>query len=69
MQSTPDELDVAANMARIGAGWKGSPFFKNPNLAPEMDINGTSYPDTVLEKLQMQKTEMAPVQDSWNQRK
>lgn len=63
------ELDVAANLARIGAGWKGGPLFKNPNLAPAMDINGESYPDTVLEKLQMQKTEMAPVQDTWNMRK
>lgn len=69
MQSTPDELDVAANLTRIGAGWKNPPFFNMPNVAPAMDINGTSYPDTVLEKLQMQKTEMAPIQDAWNMRK
>jgi hypothetical protein len=61
--------DEAKNLARIGAGWKGTPFFKNPNLAPAMDISGQGYPAEVEAKLQRSKTEEPTPTDPWVSRK
>lgn len=69
MAESPNSYDEAKNLARIGAGWKGSPFFKSPNLAPAMDISGQGYPDTVDQKLQRSKTEEPTPTDPWVNRK
>lgn len=57
------------NLSRIGAGWKGGPLFKSPNLAPAMDIGTQGYPPEVDAKLQRSKTEEPTPTDPWIERR
>ena len=45
-----ESFDWAANMARVGQGFKGNPYFNAPALAPAHDIGG-DWPQEVLTKL------------------
>lgn len=60
-------FNEAANLARVGAGFSGNPFFKEPNLAPAMTALSpeASWPETVQEKLQHSKTDAPAVTDPW----
>lgn len=69
MESESGVLDVAKNLARIGAGFKDGPWFKSPNLAPAMNITGQGYPDTVEQKLQYTPTEAPTPTDPWFDRR
>lgn len=57
-------FDEQANLNRVSAGFKGNPFFKEPNLAPAM-IVGPSYPDTVDQKLQAGMIDQPTPTDPW----
>lgn len=56
------------NMAKVTAGWSDGPQFKNPNLAPEMNIVD-GCPPSVDEKLHTAPVTEGKVMDSWNQRR
>lgn len=45
-----ESFDWARNVARVGEGFKGNPYFNNPAPVPMHDIGG-DWPDLVLEKL------------------
>jgi hypothetical protein len=65
--AVPEIFDEAKNMNYIASGFKNPPFFQKPNLAPSMSFAG-QLPE-IEKKLQMVKTEQAPVVDSWNSRR
>lgn len=68
MADSIESFDEAKNMARVGTGFKGNPFFKSPAPVPAMEI-GAGWPVEVDEKLKMTKTETPKPTDAWNQRR
>jgi hypothetical protein len=64
MSSEVKVFDWSANMARVGAGFKANPFFKDPNLAPSVNV-GMGYPKEVDEKMQMKMSETPKPLDVW----
>jgi hypothetical protein len=63
-----EEFDEKRNVARVLAGMKGGPFYKNPVLAPARTfVDGT--PMEVDQKLNAPSSIPAiPIMDSWNER-
>lgn len=59
-----ESFDWARNSARVGEGWKGNPYFNNPQPLPAMDIGG-DWPELVLEKLQNSKIPEPTPTDPW----
>lgn len=66
-----ESYDEAKNIARVAAGFKGSTYFKNPNLAPPMTIAGEGYPAEVDAKLERtgNSDSHPPIQDPWMDRR
>lgn len=65
-----EELNEATNRARVNAGFKGGDLFKNPVVAPAMDISTSNRgPAEGDRKLQVGPTDQPPVIDPWMDRK
>lgn len=56
------------NLARVTAGFKGGPFYKNLNLAPSMRIVD-GWPAGTEQKLHMVNVKTGVPVDVWNQRR
>lgn len=59
-----EEFSWERNCARVGAGFKGGDYFKNPQPLPAMDIGG-DWPAEVLVKLQDSKIPEPTPTDPW----
>lgn len=59
-----ESFDWAKNMARVGEGFKNTPYFKNPQPVPAMDIGG-DWPAEVLVKLHDSKIPEPTPSDPW----
>lgn len=68
MDSGIEEFNWDKNMSRVGQAFKGNPLFKEPNLAPAMNI-GQGWPEGVDAKMKMGPTEAPTPTDAWNQRR
>lgn len=55
-------------LAKLAAGFKGGPFFKNPNLAPAMTVD-EGYPPSVAEKYEQVNAIPGTTSPGWNARK
>lgn len=59
-----EEFDWARNMSRVAVGWKGSPYFNNPQPLAAMDIGG-DWPEEVLTKLHASKVPEPTPTNPW----
>lgn len=54
----------SANLARVAEGWKGGPFFNNPNTPPPMNfVEG--WPAVDIEKMMTQEIPQPTPTDTW----
>jgi hypothetical protein len=65
---TIEPFNEQRNKARVNAGLKGGPFFKNPVEVPARSIVD-GYPAEVTEKMQGGKITQGTPIDSWNERR
>jgi hypothetical protein len=59
-----EPYDEMRNKARVGAGWKGGPFMKNPVVVPARTIVD-GYPAEVAEKLGATSITQGTPTDPW----
>lgn len=61
---TIEPYDEMKNKARVGAGWKGGPFFANPVTVPARTIVD-GYPSEVTAKLNATAIKQGTPLDPW----
>lgn len=63
-----EEFSAKRNLARVGSGMSGGPFYKTLNTAPKMNfVEG--WPDTTLQKLGEQSIPKPAIMDVWASRR
>lgn len=64
MPNQVEEFNWEKNMSRVSAGFKGGPFFKDPNIAPAVNV-GEGFPKEVEMKMKMSMPEQPTPVDVW----
>lgn len=65
MADSIEPFNEARNLARVGAGFRGGPFFNNPNVAPAVNVVSDGWPAGVAEKLSAGATTKETPSDPW----